>query len=369
MPWICCKFANDADPHSHNPLICRALLPSTTRRFPAAWRRPTPRPSPSRNDGPGSRNSTEDARPLWVCCDAEDASVQGWLSVRSFYGRPAYHATVEIGVYVAPSAQREGHRAATAGARARARAGTGSRGRCSHSCSATTRRRSRSSRSRVLRMGNATPRRGAGWRRARSRDPRTACRMSTQTVPSRGHSSEHRTVHRRLRDAGATCRICMRMIRALADYERLAHLVVADESRLRSALFGERPVAEALIAREGAESRAAAGFALFFHTFSTFLGQRGPVAGGSVRRARAPRTRDRAPVADGTGGAGPRARLRALRMGGPRLERAGHRFLRADGRDAAARLADRARHRRGACASSGETTPPDASGPALRAGR
>jgi len=67
----------------------------------------------------------------------------------------------------------------------------------------------------------------------------------------------------------------MRMIRALADYERLTHLVVADESRLRSALFGERPVAEALIAREGAESGAAAGFALFFHTFSTFLGQPG----------------------------------------------------------------------------------------------
>lgn len=67
----------------------------------------------------------------------------------------------------------------------------------------------------------------------------------------------------------------MRMIRALADYERLAHLVVADESRLRSALFGERPVAEALIAREGTESGAAAGFALFFHTFSTFLGQPG----------------------------------------------------------------------------------------------
>ena len=50
----------------------------------------------------------EKARPLWVCCDAEDAAVQGWLSVRSFYGRPAYHATVEIGVYVAPSARRKG---------------------------------------------------------------------------------------------------------------------------------------------------------------------------------------------------------------------------------------------------------------------
>jgi len=67
----------------------------------------------------------------------------------------------------------------------------------------------------------------------------------------------------------------MRMIRALADYERLAHLVVADESRLASALFGTHPAVEALIARESAEPRTAAGFALFFHTFSTFLGQRG----------------------------------------------------------------------------------------------
>jgi GNAT superfamily N-acetyltransferase len=67
----------------------------------------------------------------------------------------------------------------------------------------------------------------------------------------------------------------MRMIRALAEFERLAHLVVADESMLASALFGAHPVVEALIARETAEPRAAAGFALFFHTFSTFLGRRG----------------------------------------------------------------------------------------------
>jgi GNAT superfamily N-acetyltransferase len=67
----------------------------------------------------------------------------------------------------------------------------------------------------------------------------------------------------------------MRMIRALAEYERLAHLVVADESMLSSALFGTHPVVEALIVRETTEPRAAAGFALFFHTFSTFLGRRG----------------------------------------------------------------------------------------------
>lgn len=67
----------------------------------------------------------------------------------------------------------------------------------------------------------------------------------------------------------------LRMIRALADYEKLAHLVVVDEQRLADALFGGRPAAEALIARERTESGIPAGFALFFHTFSTFLGQRG----------------------------------------------------------------------------------------------
>jgi len=46
-------------------------------------------------------------RPLWVHTGANGA-VEGWLSLRSFYGRPAYHATVETGVYVAPRAQRRG---------------------------------------------------------------------------------------------------------------------------------------------------------------------------------------------------------------------------------------------------------------------
>jgi phosphinothricin acetyltransferase len=45
-------------------------------------------------------------RPLWVDADARE--VRGWLSLRSFYGRPAYEATVETGLYVAPSAQRRG---------------------------------------------------------------------------------------------------------------------------------------------------------------------------------------------------------------------------------------------------------------------
>jgi len=65
------------------------------------------------------------------------------------------------------------------------------------------------------------------------------------------------------------------MIRGLAEYERLTHLVVASEASLADALFGAHPAAEALIAREAGKSGPAAGFALFFHTFSTFLGRRG----------------------------------------------------------------------------------------------
>jgi L-amino acid N-acyltransferase YncA len=47
-------------------------------------------------------------RPLWVFAPADGAPIAGWLSLRSFYGRPAYAATVEVGVYVAPVAQGRG---------------------------------------------------------------------------------------------------------------------------------------------------------------------------------------------------------------------------------------------------------------------
>ena len=45
-------------------------------------------------------------RPLLVVEDGQ--GIAGWLSIRSFYGRPAYHATVELGYYVAPDRQRQG---------------------------------------------------------------------------------------------------------------------------------------------------------------------------------------------------------------------------------------------------------------------
>jgi len=62
------------------------------------------------------------------------------------------------------------------------------------------------------------------------------------------------------------------LIRALAEYERLAHEVVLDEAQLAAHLFGERRYAEVLLADEADE---VVGFALFFHNFSTFLGQPG----------------------------------------------------------------------------------------------
>ena len=66
--------------------------------------------------------------------------------------------------------------------------------------------------------------------------------------------------------------LILRLIKGLAEYEKLAHEVVATEERLRQSLFGPHPSAEVVIAYVDDE---AVGFALFFHTYSTFLGQRG----------------------------------------------------------------------------------------------
>ena len=59
------------------------------------------------------------------------------------------------------------------------------------------------------------------------------------------------------------------LIRGLAEYERLEDQLEVTTERLATALFGERPVAEAVLAE--AEDQVV-GFALFFTNFSTFLG-------------------------------------------------------------------------------------------------
>lgn len=64
----------------------------------------------------------------------------------------------------------------------------------------------------------------------------------------------------------------LQLIRHLAAYEKLEDRVVATEEGLRETLFGEPRAAEVVLARVGEKT---AGFALFFHNYSTFLGQRG----------------------------------------------------------------------------------------------
>ena len=95
------------------------------------------------------------------------------------------------------------------------------------------------------------------------------------------------------------CPVLYSLVRALAEYERLSHMVVGSEADLRRELFGFHPVIEAVLAwdgdresdagqaaptatrgptgggREAAGGSAALGFALYFHNFSTFLARRG----------------------------------------------------------------------------------------------
>ena len=66
--------------------------------------------------------------------------------------------------------------------------------------------------------------------------------------------------------------LILRLIKGLADYEKLADEVQATEESLRATLFGPHPAAEVMIAYAGDEP---VGFALFFHNYSTFLGKRG----------------------------------------------------------------------------------------------
>jgi GNAT superfamily N-acetyltransferase len=62
------------------------------------------------------------------------------------------------------------------------------------------------------------------------------------------------------------------MIHELAVFEKLEHLVVANETMLHEGLFGQRPACEALV---GSVDGVVVTFALFFHNFSTFLCRKG----------------------------------------------------------------------------------------------
>ena len=66
--------------------------------------------------------------------------------------------------------------------------------------------------------------------------------------------------------------IILRFIEDLAEYERLRDSCVATIEKLRATLFTSPPAAEVVIARLDDKP---VGFALFFHSYSTFLAQRG----------------------------------------------------------------------------------------------
>jgi GNAT superfamily N-acetyltransferase len=66
--------------------------------------------------------------------------------------------------------------------------------------------------------------------------------------------------------------VILGLIRRLAEYEKLAHEVTATEQDIRETLFGKKPAAEVLLAYSG---DAPVGFAVFFQSFSTFVGKPG----------------------------------------------------------------------------------------------
>lgn len=76
-----------------------------------------------------------------------------------------------------------------------------------------------------------------------------------------------------IRDAiPADCPTILNFIRALAEYEKLAHEVVATDDQLRATLFCEHPKSFCMIAEVDGKP---VGFAVYFYNYSTFLGRHG----------------------------------------------------------------------------------------------
>jgi GNAT superfamily N-acetyltransferase len=97
---------------------------------------------------------------------------------------------------------------------------------------------------------------------------KTSTRQVESMTPNRTSSPR---IHLRQAEAADVPQI-LSFVRELAEYEKLAHEAVADETTLAAQLFGDHPAAEVVIAEVDGRP---AGFALFFHNFSTFLGKRG----------------------------------------------------------------------------------------------
>ncbi len=67
------------------------------------------------------------------------------------------------------------------------------------------------------------------------------------------------------------CALILQFIADLAEYEKMADLVVATPEMLEEEIFEKRKAEVLFVLEEGRE----VGFALFFHNFSTFLGRAG----------------------------------------------------------------------------------------------
>ena len=101
---------------------------------------------------------------------------------------------------------------------------------------------------------------------------RATTRETHATFPVVLMATEHNAALKIRSATRADVPVILRFIQGLADYEKLAHECSATETQLEQTLFGDRPVAEVVLAYQG---DAPAGFALFFHNYSTFLARPG----------------------------------------------------------------------------------------------
>lgn len=102
----CCNFANVTPRHAE-PADLPAIVAIYNASIPGRLATADTEPVTVASREPWFREFDPARRPLWVL-GAGPGSVDAWLSVRSFYGRPAYHRTAEVSVYAAPAAQRRG---------------------------------------------------------------------------------------------------------------------------------------------------------------------------------------------------------------------------------------------------------------------
>ena len=93
--------------------------------------------------------------------------------------------------------------------------------------------------------------------------------MGSETLPVESHVTTRGVLG--IRPAvESDAPVVLAFIRELAEYEKALHRVAATEDQLRESLFGGTRRAEAILGEVGAEGVA---FAVFYHSFSTYLGR------------------------------------------------------------------------------------------------